>query len=276
MRSRLALHLVLGSCLLGFSTAAADPPDWVEAGPGLFEREGETWKRISVKEHMDEFRALIERCCEEYRVPFALPEGTTIVPGEDDKNYTPVRTLNGGRWASGPNDEIPIDGAKTSHGALDIGSRVSPDGGATIETLGREPVRPIHLGGYIRKEENDIIEQIILCEGENVQLVLKFRYGHVAPAKNVTWQWRPTPDANIGTLEKINFVALDPNFTVKGKHIHLEVEGHCTREEFWEVEMAHNKVIQDLPITEEERASLEFVTWFYNELLLPKLTGTGD
>ncbi|MCO5164978.1 MAG: hypothetical protein M9894_01235 [Planctomycetes bacterium] len=193
------LLLTLG---LPFASHAQVPP-WVTGETGLFAPDGAGgWRLVDWRDHATALDAMLEHCCERFQVPFDLPLGTRIIPGEDDKDLTRERTREPGapRFVHGPSGEVPVPGAQMSHCGLDIGSRVSADGGATIDTLGRAAVSPVHSGGYVRVDAG-LIKQRILCEHQEYRLVLEITYGHVAPAPSLGGSWSPTPAAPLGTLD---------------------------------------------------------------------------
>lgn len=267
--------LVVVASGVGARQALAQVPDWVNGDTGLFKRGASgRWETASWVDDPAAVDALLEHCCAEFRVPFELPPGTTIVPGEDDKDLTRERTRAPGapRRVRGPRGEEPVPNATASHCGIDIGSRISPDGGATISTLGSATVTPIHAGGYVRIEDGEL-KQRIMCEHDGLRLVLEFSYGHVKPRAGFGRDWVETPDrGHIGTLEGDDrWNSNDPRFKVKGNHIHLEVSG--LYDKTWSSEMAHNQQVDGQPISDELADLLRRRTRFLNDCLLRKATG---
>jgi hypothetical protein len=267
--------VVLFAVALSTGQALAQVPDWVTGDTGLFEPNGAGgWRKANWKDHADALKRLLEHCCEQFRTPFDLPPGTTIVPGEDDKDLTRERTRapKARAWVHGPNGEEPVPGATTSHCGLDVGSRVTADGGATIATLGSATVSPIHTGGYMRVKDGEL-QQRIMCEHEGLRLVVEFSYGHVKPRPGLGPDWVETPGrGHIGTLDGDDaWVSNDPRFKVKGNHIHLELDGIYDKS--WSSEMAHNQQVDGQPIDPELADLLRRRAAFLNDCLLQKLTG---
>jgi hypothetical protein len=274
--SSLLTLIVLIFAVFSADQVLGQVPPWVTGDTGLFKPDGKGgWEKANWKDHKEPLKRLLEHCCEQFRVPFDLPPGTTIVPGEDDKDLTRERTRapNAPEWAFGPNGAEPVPGATLSHCAIDVGSRVSTDEGATIATLGSASVSPIHTGGYMRADKQGGLLQRVMCEHEGLRLVLEFSYGHVKPRAGFGPDWTPTPPrGNCGTLEGDDkWKSLDPRFKVKGNHIHVEVEG--VYDKSFESEMAHNRQVDGQQIDPELEELLRRRAEFMNDCLLKKLTG---
>lgn len=165
---------ILGGVAVWEGEVAAQVPSWLTDEPGLYRAEGTEWRRVDSDDYPADLGAAANDCCREFQVPFALPPGTVIVPGVDDLDLTDARTRAPGapRYISGPNGEQPVPGAQMSHCGLDVGSRVSADGGATLTTLGNAAVLPVHPGGYVRVAAGEL-RQRIMCEHDGLRLVLE-------------------------------------------------------------------------------------------------------
>ncbi len=203
-------------CTILSAVAQGAVPEWVERGPGLYEQRGGGWVKVDWRDHKTKVDALLEHCCSEFRCPFDLPPGTTIVPGEDDKDLTRERTkTTEERYVSPPKGQEGkevVPDSRPSHCGIDLGSRISTDGGATISTIASGTVSPITTKGFVRVgPRSHMLEQRVLCEHDGLQLVLQFTYGHVTPRPGLDQHWIETPRGRLGDLEVSDaWVSHDP------------------------------------------------------------------
>jgi len=258
-----------------YSTVYANTPDWLDNKPGLEKKVGDEWEKVDWRKNKKALDKILEECICKFVVPFTLPKGTTIVPGKDDMELTKERTSKGGKLTKGPNGETPPPNTMVPHDGVDIGSRISKDGGKTLGKLGKAKVKPMYPNGYIRN--NHGLEQKIKCEKDGYRLIIVLDYGHVDPDPGIGGDWKPTPKSgDIGKLEgEDEWNSLDPDLTKKmkdkGNHIHLAIEG--IYDLTYEMILAHNKQLAEKPVSEDEADFLKRRAHLYNTILA-KTTGT--
>ncbi len=257
--------------------ASAQVPDWVTGEPGLYVERGGVRTRVSWEDHKAALEALLEHCCHRFRCPFELPAGTVIIPGEDDKDLTRERTKqkDGATIVTPPRGQegkAVVPGAQMSHCAIDIGSRISNDGGTTISAITSAAVSPIVTGGYVKVGDDGQVKQRVMCEHEGLQLVLELSYGHVKPRAGLDKTWIETPRGKIGDLQGDGtYTSLDPKLPTKGNHVHLEVDG--VYDKSFDSEMAHNLELDGKPIDERMSELLRRRASLMNDCILPRCTG---
>lgn len=249
--------------------------DWLYRPAGLEKFDGSRWQPADPREYGCELEELIDEFVSEVRVPFDLPAGTEIVVGEDDKELTKERTLHSCCILVGyDGGRTPPPDTKLAHGGVDVGSRITRDGGRTLEKLGNAPVLSVHAGGFLRSD-GVFVEQKIICQQGPLRLIVLLKYGHVVPTCGIRMDWWPTPVGFIGRLEgRDSWKSLDPALSTKmgdkGNHIHLVVEGIYDLDA--EALIAHSEQMKGRAISQEHKALLDRRARFFNEALLPKIT----
>jgi len=250
--------------------------DWLYRQPGLEKIENDAWRPVDWRNYKSELEILVQECISEFRLPFELPEGARIVPGEDDKELTKERTFGSSCTLVGyGGGKIPPPDTRVPHEAIDVGSRITRDDGKTLEKLGNAPVRAVHPGGFVRTK-SVYPEQKVVCQQGLFRLIIVIEYGHVTPDSRIGTEWQPTPHGNLGQLRgRDSWRCLDPYFSKqmpdKGNHIHLTTEGiyDLDGESF----IAHNQQIKGHNISPEHEELLRRRANFFNNMLLPKVTG---
>ena len=256
-------------------TTYTEIPNWVTRDPGMEKKVGEIWQRVEWQKNQEALDNIIENCIRNFVVPFALPAGITFVPGKDDMELTKERNEMGVRHSTGNNREKASVYINLPHEGVDIGSRISKDGGKTLSKLDNAKVKPMYPGGYIRA--NHGLEQKIICEKNGFRLILVLDYHHVIAASGIDNKWKPTPKTdNIGALDGHNsWDSLDPDLTKKmkdkGNHIHLSINGIYELTD--EIIRAYNRQLQGKPISKDEADFLKRRAELYNTILA-KTTGT--
>ena len=253
------------------------PPEWLGQKPGMqrFDKKQQQWVPVKETDHPKEADSLKRACACLMQVPFKLPKGTTIIPGVDDKEFTKERTNRGGTLTAPPS----MKGMNLPHEGIDIGSRVSTDGGKTLGKLGKANVRPIVKGGFVQKDAYGEIQQKVLCQwGEAFRAIIVLDYGHTKAAKSLTRNWKPITgnDQVLGKLDgDDNFNSLDPALTKKmkdkGNHIHLAVLGLCVLDTT--MIKAHNNILKGKKVPAADSAKVKARARFFNDLMLPMVTG---
>ena len=212
------LRLVSGSAVAGLILSAVPQlfaqADWLYHQPGLEKLDNDAWRPVDWRDYKAEMEVLIEECICGFRVPFELPEGTKIVPGEDHKELTKERTCRSSCTLVGHGGgKMPPPDTKVPHGAIDVGSRITRDDGKTLEKLGNAPVRAVHPGGFVRTK-GVYPEQEVVCRQGLFRLTVLIEYGHVTPGSRIGTEWQPTPDGNLGRLRgRDSWRCLDPDFS---------------------------------------------------------------
>lgn len=238
--------------------------------PGLFWR----GRRIGAddwKAHRTALDVLTERFLAEVRPPFILPAGRQVVTGQDDLAYVFER---GGTLTIdlSPAERTALGApfvVRQPHEALDVASRVSADGGRTLETLKDAAVYPIHPRGRVElRHGGAYVAQRVRLEQGAYRLILDIIYAHVAPAAGTLG-----PDKPLGRLEGDDrWGSADPALTrilpYKGNHVHLLIRGVNDLEKRHYVELSRPGA--------RDPALLDYVGYradFYNKRLLPKVSG---
>ena len=280
MRGTPKVNTLLFVCcilLLITGNSFANTPNWVTKGPGLFKKESNgKWKKVKWQDHKSTLDALLEHCTSKYQNPFQLPQGTKIVPGKDDMEFTKERTNEGsGILTKGPDGKEAPPKTYGTHCGLDIGSRITTDGGKTLGKLGNATLRAVHPSGYMRKTEYGSIEQMVKCEFGGLRLVLRFSYGHVKAVTSLGKEWEKTPAGVVGKLDGDNkFNSLDEELSKKmkdkGNHIHLDVEGLFDKT--YDLIVAFNNLLKGKKISQKDAEAIRRRKQLLNDLLLKHLT----
>lgn len=252
--------LALAFCLVSLVSAApaGRPVSPVELAPGLY-LNGRRLPASEWKAHKPALDALTDRFLADVKPLFVLRPGETIVSGADDLAYAPVR--EGRLFVEVPKEKNVHFSVSKPHEGVDVGSRVSADGGKTVRFLGEAEVHAVHPAGRLQGGDAHVRQRLMLAEGRYV-LSLEILYAHLAAKKD------PVPSGPIGWLSGGDaWESLDRTFagSRKGNHVHLEVRGVN------DLELDH--------FIERRRgagdpAMLEYVEYrakFLNERLLPRL-----
>ncbi len=252
---------------------AAKAPAGVPASsgePGLY------FRRVKVTpdrwlEHRAALDELTERFLAEVVPPFVLPAGRVIVTGTDDLAYGHDR---GGRLVVELTPEerrnlVAPFTVRQPHEALDVGSRVSADGGRTLETLRDAVVHPIHPRGAMEKRHDGLYAaQRVRLEQGPYLLVLDVIYAHVAPAAGRLGTDRPVGRLHGNDRWDVSDPALAAKLPYKGNHLHLLIRGVNDLEKRHYAELSRPGR-RDPALT----AYVDYRADFYNRRLLPKVTG---
>jgi hypothetical protein len=270
------LTLLAWLFVLPWESIATAQFDWLYREPGLERFQDYRWEQVDWRNHPRELEILTEQFVHKLCVPFELAERTRIVPGEDDKELTKERTLGSScTLVAYDNGKIPPPDTRLPHGGIDVGSRITRDNGSTLEKLGNAAVQVIHPGGFVRGN-GVLVEQKVVCQRGLFRLIVVIKYGHVAPDRKIEIDWRPAPTGTIGTLHgRDSWRSLDPELSKimsdKGNHIHLIVEGIYDLD--GEGYVAHSQQMKGHAISEQYAELLHRRAYFFNEMLLPKVTG---
>ena len=247
----------------GRSVAAVVPLD---APPGLYFN-GRKVASDQWREHQGPLDRLTGQFLARVQPLFQLLPDEEVLFGSDDLAYDRLR--DGARLVELTPAERRELGATFSvakpHEGLDVGARITADGGKTIYFLGNADVYPVYPGGRLEVRAQGFVAQRVVLESGPYALALEIIYGHVRPASSKPGGF----SAPVGTLEggdrwdatARELWSLGP---YKGNHVHLLIRGINDLETRHYVERVRGT----------EPALLEYVRYradFYNERLLPLL-----
>jgi hypothetical protein len=256
-----------------FACAAAAPPAPtgrpvgavvpLSSAPGLY-LDGRRVAAADWLAHKPALDRLTERFLSSVRPLFMLLPDERILPGTDDLAYHPVRdaAMFVDISAEKRRELNAHFAVSKPHEGIDVGARVTADGGKTIRFLGPALVYPLVAGARIDVHGGDYVSQRALYEDGPYALLLEVVYGHVAPAR---------PGGAIGTLtgdDRWDAMARElwSLGSRKGNHVHLLVKGVN------DLELEH--YVERRRSQPERQDLLDYVKYradFYNERLLPRL-----
>jgi hypothetical protein len=248
-------HEIICGDVFGYADAHASPAEevdvsgWLNRDGGVYRKVGKKWVKLDPEtwkwpsEGKAELTKMVSYLAARLKSPFKLPANASLVVGKDDLAIDKVRINAGsGKYVSFANVPMPAFDVYGAHTALDIGSRVSKDGGQTVYFLGTSPLYLVCKMGYFRRDSVGALEQKVLLQEGSYRALLHIDYGHTQVVKGVTRKWKKVTDTAFAnshaTLEgNDDWHSSDPAMTkkygkLKGNHIDLQIAGIVSQFDF--------------------------------------------